>query len=245
MRTDVDTGLLWMRQRWYDPTLQRFISRDPIGLAGGVNLYSYAENTPTSHFDPNGLATLRSDDSWLEAQIRILRRNPYGGWLEGQLKNDIVVEWGERIEMEGHACAQYKKRRIQLDIRIKKDFELFRKYAPENILYLQMILRSLIVHELQHALHEQSCECGDYWADELNARYTQGLFLLTELQIRVLDVSSLTNVATNQYLGGRDAEYEARAQKGDSSLQEALWKSIQRKYPHYTPEYYRAHPDAR
>ena len=30
----------YMRQRWYDPTLQRFISRDPIGLQGGANLWS-------------------------------------------------------------------------------------------------------------------------------------------------------------------------------------------------------------
>lgn len=43
-----------MRQRWYDPTLQRFISRDPIGLDGGVNLYAYVSNSPTNRIDPMG-----------------------------------------------------------------------------------------------------------------------------------------------------------------------------------------------
>jgi len=35
--------------------LQRFISRDPIGLRGGANLYEYAENAPGSFVDPFGL----------------------------------------------------------------------------------------------------------------------------------------------------------------------------------------------
>ena len=52
---DADNGPLYMRQRWYDPTLQRFISRDPIGLAGGANLYTYAGNSPVAVVDPDGL----------------------------------------------------------------------------------------------------------------------------------------------------------------------------------------------
>jgi hypothetical protein len=35
--------------------LQRFISEDPIGLAGGINLYSYVGNQPTRYNDPYGL----------------------------------------------------------------------------------------------------------------------------------------------------------------------------------------------
>jgi|GEM_PF-3860582 len=31
----------YMRQRYYDPTLGRFISQDPIGFAGALSLYSY------------------------------------------------------------------------------------------------------------------------------------------------------------------------------------------------------------
>ena len=55
VRTDADSGLIYMRQRWYDPTLQRFISRDPIGLSGGANLYSYANNAPARYVDATGL----------------------------------------------------------------------------------------------------------------------------------------------------------------------------------------------
>lgn len=54
-RYDPETQLHYMRQRWYDPTLQRFISRDPIGLKGGNNLYAYVANSPTNLVDPSGL----------------------------------------------------------------------------------------------------------------------------------------------------------------------------------------------
>ena len=44
-----------MRHRWYDAQLGRFLSQDPIGHAGGLNLYSYVGNNPTTFNDPSGL----------------------------------------------------------------------------------------------------------------------------------------------------------------------------------------------
>ena len=49
-------GLDFMRARFYSPAVGRFISEDPAGYAGGINLYSYAANNPTSLVDPAGLA---------------------------------------------------------------------------------------------------------------------------------------------------------------------------------------------
>ncbi|PWJ72511.1 UNVERIFIED_ORG: RHS repeat-associated protein [Pantoea agglomerans] len=51
---DAETGLHYNRFRYYDPDAGRFVSQDPIGLAGGVNLYQYAPN-PLSWVDPLGL----------------------------------------------------------------------------------------------------------------------------------------------------------------------------------------------
>ena len=53
-REDDGTGLMYYRARYYNPTTQRFISEDPIGLAGGINSYGYASDNPTSYVDPNG-----------------------------------------------------------------------------------------------------------------------------------------------------------------------------------------------
>ena len=52
---DAEVGLYYMRARYYDPGLGRFISEDPIGLAGGMNAYSYASNAPADMADPFGL----------------------------------------------------------------------------------------------------------------------------------------------------------------------------------------------
>jgi RHS repeat-associated protein len=52
---DFSTGLHYVRARWYDAALARFISEDPIGLNGGFNTYAYAGNDPVNQRDPSGL----------------------------------------------------------------------------------------------------------------------------------------------------------------------------------------------
>ncbi len=54
-RENDGTGLYYYRARYYDPAKGRFISSDPIGLAGGLNTYTYVENNPLSFTDPFGL----------------------------------------------------------------------------------------------------------------------------------------------------------------------------------------------
>jgi RHS repeat-associated protein len=48
-------GLHYNRFRYYDPIIGRYISRDPIGVAGGLNLYAYVGNDPINRADPQGL----------------------------------------------------------------------------------------------------------------------------------------------------------------------------------------------
>lgn len=55
-RENDGTGLYYYRARYYHPTLQRFVSEDPIQFAGGdVNLYAYVRNNPGGYRDPLGL----------------------------------------------------------------------------------------------------------------------------------------------------------------------------------------------
>jgi RHS repeat-associated protein len=50
-----ETGIYYYRARYYNPEVGRFISEDPIRLAGGINFYSYVGNSPQNFADPLGL----------------------------------------------------------------------------------------------------------------------------------------------------------------------------------------------
>ena len=52
---DAETGLHYNYHRYYDPTLGRFIQPDPIGLAGGLNLYEYSDGDPLRGCEVLGL----------------------------------------------------------------------------------------------------------------------------------------------------------------------------------------------
>lgn len=79
---DADTGLYLYRARWYDPQVGRFISEDPAGLEGGVNLYAYVSNSPLRYRDPNGRT---GQDS---TQPRPSNMPPYNGWDRGNPPED-------------------------------------------------------------------------------------------------------------------------------------------------------------
>jgi RHS repeat-associated protein len=51
---DPETGLHYNYRRYYDASTGRYITQDPIGLAGGDNRYRYVEANPVNLFDPTG-----------------------------------------------------------------------------------------------------------------------------------------------------------------------------------------------
>ena len=51
---DQATGLDFSRTRPYTAELARWLGRDPIGEAGGINLYAYTGNNPINYTDPSG-----------------------------------------------------------------------------------------------------------------------------------------------------------------------------------------------
>jgi RHS repeat-associated protein len=52
---DEGSNLYFMMHRYYDAETERFIQKDPVGIAGGVNLYAYVVNNPVDRVDPSGL----------------------------------------------------------------------------------------------------------------------------------------------------------------------------------------------
>jgi RHS repeat-associated protein len=54
-QTDPSFPFLHVGARYYDPATGRFLQRDPIGIRGGLNVYSYVRNNPGRSVDPSGL----------------------------------------------------------------------------------------------------------------------------------------------------------------------------------------------
>ena len=52
--TDAETSLILCGHRYYDPTTARWLTRDPIGYAGGMDLYAYCGDRPVDTADPRG-----------------------------------------------------------------------------------------------------------------------------------------------------------------------------------------------
>ena len=82
-----EIGLYYMRARWYDPSLGRFISEDPIGLEGGINNYAFAGGDPVNGADPTGLDWICVVDAtgliskcwWRFDDIEVVAQGPDGG----------------------------------------------------------------------------------------------------------------------------------------------------------------------
>jgi RHS repeat-associated protein len=64
----VNSGMYYYGFRFYDPNLQRWINRDPIAGAGGLNLYSMAGNDCIGSLDPFGWSDFNAPPSCASAQ---------------------------------------------------------------------------------------------------------------------------------------------------------------------------------
>jgi RHS repeat-associated protein len=84
MRYHAASGLYLTKYRAYDPESGRWLSRDPIGEFGGINLYTYVEGMPIAKIDPLGLAdenpaeTKSCSEKILEAAHKLNNLSKYG-----------------------------------------------------------------------------------------------------------------------------------------------------------------------
>ncbi len=103
--TDFETGLALCTHRYYDPHNGRWLTRDPIGYDGGVNLYGYVGGNPVGWVDPEGIDRQPGKtppNKWPPLPPNLAGRkprwNPDGYWQGG--KNGYV--WDDK----GHGAGQ-------------------------------------------------------------------------------------------------------------------------------------------
>jgi RHS repeat-associated protein len=89
---DVATDLVYMQQRYYDPAVGRFASRDPIGTDGSAsnfNRYWYANNSPYNFADPDGRESL--DMEAVVSLFLIREGRPKDDWDNPITQNECGV----------------------------------------------------------------------------------------------------------------------------------------------------------
>ena len=79
--------LIYMRARYYDRKTGRFISEDPIGFEGGLNLYAYVSGNPVGFVDPSGLGG-ESDRALRITKMR--RTDHYRGPIPMEITNQGI-----------------------------------------------------------------------------------------------------------------------------------------------------------
>ena len=97
---DIETGLHHNRFRYYDSDVGMFISRDPIGLLGGVNVFAYAPN-PVMWIDPWGLSRCNETaKDVVEETTRVRHYTNRKGSNGIEAENKIIAQDNNRVYVE-------------------------------------------------------------------------------------------------------------------------------------------------
>ena len=95
---DEESGLHYNRFRYYDPEIGRFVSQDPIGLDGGLNIYVYVKN-PVQWVDPSGL-----DSQWVRNW-----KDRYGELAAEHQVHHIIPKNKTTVSLAKSLCANFQE----------------------------------------------------------------------------------------------------------------------------------------
>lgn len=93
------TGLYLTQYREYAPTAGRWLSRDPIGIMGGENIYAYAYDDPTVYADRNGQDPIGAIVGFVGGAIW----GGVSGWISGDRNECLWVDIGTDAAFGGLA----------------------------------------------------------------------------------------------------------------------------------------------
>jgi len=106
---DAEAGLYYMRARYYDPGTSRFLSEDPIGLAGGLNPYVFGEADPVNNMDPTGTSVceIQLGRQWTEVRddgaivVMSERNRLVCSTASGSYFRNLFDGWRDAVNMLG------------------------------------------------------------------------------------------------------------------------------------------------
>jgi RHS repeat-associated protein len=101
---DTETNLQFSRFRYYDPSVGRFLTEDPLGFKAAANFYPYVDNRPTRYRDPLGLIR-----DCAQEQIDCFNKCYQGRlpWPFGCSSNPKVRKWSRYAYCQSKCLAEY------------------------------------------------------------------------------------------------------------------------------------------
>jgi RHS repeat-associated protein len=103
---DERTAYHYNASRYYDPKTGRYLTRDPIGLAGGINPYLYTNNDPINAVDPWGLWSEPAHDELIRqfGKLHGFTEPQVRSMMQGSVWADSMLAPGSIM---GHQAEQY------------------------------------------------------------------------------------------------------------------------------------------
>ena len=131
--TAIASGVFYYGFRYYSPTTGRWLSRDPIGEAGGLNLYGFVGNDGVNRWDYLGLLELLREPNATIHDIGTPEDKYPGKTGYSGVFVKVEFEKYRKDAAEKSCCYRAKKVRWRLEKHLKKDYGV-----PDWKVYLEM-----------------------------------------------------------------------------------------------------------
>jgi RHS repeat-associated protein len=156
-------GLTSMRERPYEAHLARFTSADPIGVAGGANLYGYTRNGPVSFIHPTGMEPILgpwksvADDGRISVSpdgtvVRVQRRLEEPSRMDERWAR-YDREFNRWIDNE---LFMLNLRQDAIDRRLEWEYEIAKTAGESTIIALSIVLHPVLAPWVINTLHATS-----------------------------------------------------------------------------------------
>jgi RHS repeat-associated protein len=99
------TGLLCLGHRYYDTGTGRFINRDPIGYAGGENLYAFCGGNPINEMDPGGTGGLYGVGGHHLIPVAIFRNSQFSAEVKSFFASTATGPIGSHFRHDAYSDA--------------------------------------------------------------------------------------------------------------------------------------------